>query len=61
MAKMMSTTITSAIERFSVEKGMTIVADALVELGCERREKRTKISEPMKKRTVRLAAAMWTY
>ena len=52
---------------FKVKKGMVLImaGDALVALvidalvGCERRKHRTKISDPMSERTVRLADVMW--
>ena len=63
MLMMMFTTTVRAIEMFKVENGMVLimVVEALAGAGCDRREKRTKISEPIMKRTVRLADVAWKY
>ena len=63
MRAMMFTTIVRAIEMFRVENGMVLIMmeEALAWVGCAWREKRTKISEPIMKRTVRLANVMWKY
>ena len=56
-------TIVRAIEMFKVENGMVLimVVEALAGVGCDRREKRTKMSEPIMKRTVRVADVAWKY
>ena len=55
MLMIMFTTTVRAIEMFKVENGMVLImveVEALAGVGCDRREKRTKMSEPIMKRTV---------
>ena len=61
MVKMMFTTIVRAIEMFKVENGIALImiGDGLVEAGCERREKRAIISDPIMKRAVSVLDVAW--
>ena len=64
MLMIMFTTTVRAIEMFKVENGMVLImveVEALAGVGCDRREKRTKMSEPIMKRTVRVADVAWKY
>ena len=63
MREMTIAAIVKAIAVFRVENGMvlTMVVLALAGIGCEWREKRTKMSEPTMKRTDRLITGMWKY
>ena len=55
------TKIARAIEMFKVENGIVLilVAVALTGIGCERREKRAIISDPIMKKKVRNPDVRW--
>ena len=61
MVKMMFKTIVRAIEMFKVENGIALimVGAGLVEIGCERREKRAIISDPIMERAVSVLDMAW--
>ena len=60
---MMFTPIVREIEVFRFENGivLTMIVGASAGVGCERREKRRKKSEPIMKRTIRPTHVMWKY